>query len=87
MALAALLVDPHVLRDFLYLTASDVWPLLFGAAAVLAARKGAPVAMGVALELALVSNLVPSLLYLPLPAGGASVSWRAAGAVLPSRRR
>jgi hypothetical protein len=78
MALAALLLDPHMLRNFLYLTASDVWPLLFGAAAVLSARKGAPVMMGTALALALASKLVPALLYLPLLA--AHLSWRTAGA-------
>jgi uncharacterized membrane protein len=75
MALAALLLDPQVLRNFLYFTASDVWPLLFGAAAFLAARKRAPVAMGAALALALGSKLVPAVLYLPLLA--THRSWRA----------
>jgi hypothetical protein len=80
LATAVLLIDPHVLRNFLYLTASDVWPLLFGATAVLAARKGAPVATGVALGLALGSKILPAVLYLPLL--GAMRSRAAAAACL-----
>jgi hypothetical protein len=66
LGFAALALDIHVAHSFVAYGTTDVWPLLFGAAALLAERRGAMAAMGAALALAIATKLVPGVLFLPL---------------------
>jgi hypothetical protein len=66
LALIALMVDPMINQYFLYWTATDVWPLLFGFSALLFALWRLDAALGIALALAVASKIVPGILFLPL---------------------
>jgi hypothetical protein len=66
LLLAAVLATYEVPFNFLYFTASDVWPLLFSSLGVLALLRGRSALMGASLGLALGSKLLPSALFLPL---------------------
>jgi len=66
LALSAVMVDPWITYNYILLSASDVWPLLFGFAAVLCAMRRWHVALGLCLALAIGSKIFPAILYLPL---------------------
>jgi hypothetical protein len=76
VAVAALMLDPHTGYFFIFLTATDVWPLLFGFLAVWFALRRKPAGLGIALALAVASKVVPGVLFLLLLP--AARSWRAA---------
>jgi hypothetical protein len=66
LALLMILCERNVSFNYVNNSATDVWPLLFGAVAVLATLDRRPVLLGLALALALGSKLFPSVLFLPL---------------------
>lgn len=66
LALCAIMIDPWITYSYIRGSATDVWPLLFGFAAILSAMCGRYVALGLCLALALGSKLLPAALYLPL---------------------
>jgi len=66
IVLASVLATYEIPLNLLYLTASDIWPLLFSSLAVLALLHNRPVLLGIALGLALGSKLLPAALFLPL---------------------
>jgi hypothetical protein len=66
LALFAVMIDPWITFSFILSSASDVWPLLFGFAAVLCAQRRWPGTAGLCLALALGSKIFPAILYLPL---------------------
>lgn len=66
LALLMILCERNISWNYLNLSATDVWPLLFGALAALATLDRRPILLGLTLGLALGSKLFPSLLFLPL---------------------
>jgi hypothetical protein len=66
LALAAVMIDPWVGFSYLWSSASDIWVLLFGFAAVLSAINRRAVLLGLCLALAIASKTFPALLYVPL---------------------
>jgi hypothetical protein len=66
LAFLMILCERNISWNYLNLSATDVWPLLFGALAVLATLNRRPILLGLTLGLALGSKLFPSLLFLPL---------------------
>ena len=76
LAVAALLLDPLFYRFFIYWTATDIWPLLFGFAGLLLGLRGHRAALGVAVGLAVASKIAPGAVFLLLLP--AVRSWRAA---------
>jgi len=63
---AASLLDPIMVWFFVQLTATDVWPLLFGFTAVLAVMWRWPTVAGIAVTLAVASKIMPGALFLLL---------------------
>lgn len=66
LGLTALLIDRHIGWNFIHGTATDVWPLLWGATAVIAYRAERPHLMATALALAVGGKIFPSLMFTPL---------------------
>ena len=66
LGLAALLLDPPIVWNFMENTATDVWSLLFCALAILAFGRKRSSLMSVALAAAVGCKLFPSLLLVPL---------------------
>ncbi|MCW3473244.1 hypothetical protein [Limobrevibacterium gyesilva] len=66
LGLAALMLDPMIGFYFMFWTATDVWPLLFGFSALLLAMRGYSAVAGVALALAVSSKIMPAALFLIL---------------------
>ena len=75
-AVAELMLDPQCSWFFVFLTATDVWPLLFGFVGVWLALRGRHAGLGIAVALALCSKILPGALFLLLLP--ATRSWRAA---------
>jgi hypothetical protein len=66
LGVTALLIDQHIVWNFIDGTATDVWPLLWGALAVLAYRAERPYLVAAALALAAGGKIFPSLMFTPL---------------------
>ena len=66
LGLSMLLFDRQIEWNYIRLTATDVWPLLFAALAVLAFRSNRQSAMAAALAFAVGCKIFPSLLFVPL---------------------
>jgi hypothetical protein len=66
LGLAALMLDPLLGFYFMFWTATDVWPLLFGFLSVLLAMRGWKAAAGLALALAVSSKIMPAAIFLLL---------------------
>jgi hypothetical protein len=66
LGLTMLLFDGHIDWNYIRLTATDVWALLFAALAVLAFNSNRPRATAAALALAVGCKIFPSLLFVPL---------------------
>lgn len=77
-AAALVLVDPQVMKAYMFYTCLDAWPMLFMALAVAAFLAGRKVAVGVLLAVAVGCKLFPSLILLPFLL--ATRSWRATAA-------
>jgi len=60
------MLDPLIGFYFMFWTATDVWPLLFGFLAVLLAMRRHNAAAGLALALAVASKIMPGALFLLL---------------------
>lgn len=74
LAAAALMLDAQCSFYFVFLTATDVWPLLFGFAGLWLALRGRHAGLGVAVALAVASKIMPGAVFLLLlPASG---SWK-----------
>jgi hypothetical protein len=65
-AMLALLLDRHITRSYFNQSTTDVWSLLFGAAAVLACLSRRPLAMAAAIAFAVGAKIMPGLLFTPL---------------------
>jgi hypothetical protein len=65
-AMLALLLDRHITRNFIDRSATDVWALVFGAAAVLACVTRRPIAGAAAVALAVGCKTMPGFLFLPM---------------------
>jgi hypothetical protein len=65
-AMLALLLDRHITRNFINRSATDVWALLFGAAAVFACISRRTLAGGVAAAFAVACKTMPGLLFVPM---------------------
>ncbi len=66
LALCAVMIDPWITYSYILSSATDVWPLLFGFAAVLCALRRWHTGLGISLALALGSKMFPAALFLPL---------------------
>jgi hypothetical protein len=66
VVMASILATYEIPWNFLCLTASDIWPLLFSSLAVLALLSDRPILMGGAIGLALASKIFPAALFVPL---------------------
>lgn len=64
--LGSILATFEIPWNFLIMTASDIWPLLFSSVALLAFFRNRPALLGIALGLGLGSKLFPTALFLPL---------------------
>jgi hypothetical protein len=80
LGLLALMLDPLIGFYFMFWTATDVWPLVFGFFAVLLAMRRHDAAAGMALALAVASKIMPGALFLLLLP--MLRSWRALAAFL-----
>jgi hypothetical protein len=65
-ALLALLVDRHITRNYINRSATDVWALLFGAAAVFACLSRRVLAGAVAVAFAIGCKTMPGFLFVPM---------------------
>lgn len=75
VAVVALMLDPFISYFFLSYTATDVWPLAFGFAALACALRRNDIGFGAALALAASSKIMPGALFLLLLP--VTRSWRA----------
>jgi len=66
VAMLALLLDRHITRDYIDRSATDVWALLFGAAAVAACLSRRPRTAALAVALAVGCKTMPGLLFVPM---------------------
>jgi hypothetical protein len=66
VAVVGLMLDPSISYYFIFLTAADIWPLLFGFLALLLGLRGWHAGSGIALALALASKIVLGALFLLL---------------------
>lgn len=66
LSLLAVAVDPHTGWNYVALTASDVWVLLFGALSLWAHAARRPAAFGALLAIAVGCKLFPALALVPL---------------------
>jgi Glycosyltransferase family 87 len=66
LGLSILLFDRQIEWNYIHFTATDVWPLLFAALAVLAFRSNRQSATAAALAFAVGCKIFPSLLFIPL---------------------
>jgi len=66
IVIASVLATCEIPLNFLIMTSSDIWPLLFSSLGLFAFLRHRPVLLGVALGIALGSKFLPAALFLPL---------------------
>jgi hypothetical protein len=66
MALCAVILDYHIVNNYIIYSASDVWPLMFGFLGVSSAMLGHRFVPGLLIGLAIGCKVFPGLLFLPV---------------------
>jgi len=66
LAVGAVLLNPQMVKNFLFYTATDIWPLMFGLLAAWSLLRGHRLLPAVLVALAIGCKIVPGVLFLPL---------------------